>query len=125
MIEIIVMIGIGSVVVLGIVLFSQHTVQSYTINQHKLDAVNQARLELSKIDNMSYDELWEGTRELEADPDFPGLTAEATIQEITSEKGNVLKEVRVQVVSYEGGSAIDPVEVVTYRQSHLSYGDGV
>ena len=125
LIEFVMIIAIGSFLVAGIVLFTRQQIVNGVNMRDFLIASNLAKLKMAEMNNTTYASLPAGTTTLPAEPSFSGFAVQRVISTIATSGTITLRQINV-LVDYTGGSFSNPlVQLITYRQSSTTFGDGV
>ena len=127
LIELIMIIAIGSALVGGVVLFTHQLVRSGTQTRDYLIAMDLGEQKMAEMNNAAFVTLPPGTTNfLEAS--FPGFGIRRVITDETSSAvgGFTITLRRIEMlVDYAGGTFANPlVRLITFRHSHTSFGNG-
>jgi prepilin-type N-terminal cleavage/methylation domain-containing protein len=130
MVELIMTIAIGSVLVLGIVLFTRTQFEQSVRSSDLLTAMNLARLKMADLDRQAYASIpaTGSTTNYAADPVIPGFIVRLNVTLVESAgAGANLRELKQLelLVDYVGGDFVPPLaRLITYRQNGTSFGNG-
>ncbi len=124
LIEFVMMIAISSFLVAGIVLFTRQQMVNGLQMRDFLVASNLARLKMAQMNNTAYSSLPVGTTTLPVEPSFPGFAAQRVISAVATSGPSSLRQIKI-LLDYNGGAFSSPlVQLITYRQSNTTFGDG-
>jgi hypothetical protein len=93
-----------------------------------LIALNLAQLEMAQMNNTAYSSLpVSNTATLTDEPSFPGYDIQRITSAETTGAPNGVKYMRIDFkIDYAGGSFTNPlVWLVTYREDHITFGEGI
>ena len=126
LIELIVMIAVGSFLVSGLVLFTNQQMKNGVQMRDFLVALDLARLKIAESNNTAYASLPVGTTSLADDPSFSGFDLQRVISLVNTGAPNPVTIRQIDIsVDYAGGTFLNPlVKLTTYRQSNTTFGDG-
>lgn len=128
LVELIMIITIGSVLTIGIVKYTAQQVANGTQMRDYLIALNLAQLEMAQMNNTAYSTLpVSNTATLAQEASFPGFDIQRIVSAETTGSPNGVKYKRIDFkIDYHGGSFTNPlVWLVTYREDHITFGDGI
>jgi prepilin-type N-terminal cleavage/methylation domain-containing protein len=130
MVELILTVAIGSVLVLGIVLFTRTQFEQSIRSSDLLTAMNLARLKMADLDRQTYASIPASgsTTNYGADAVIPGFIVRLNVTLVETGGAGValrqLKQLEI-LVDYAGGDFVPPLaRLITYRQSGTSFGNG-
>ena len=132
LIELIMIIAIGSALVAGVVKFTQQQIYNGSRMRDYLVALNLARIQMAKDNNTNYATLrgasvppfWTDLGS-ESGGSFPGFILRRYIQsETTGATGVKIMQVDIKV-DYAGGTFANPIVwLITYHKDHVFFGPG-
>ncbi len=128
LIELIMIIVIGAVLTIGIVKFTHQQIKDSTKMRDYLTALNLARLKMSIVNNTDYASMVASTSTtLPAEASFPGFITQRVVSAETTGAPNGVKYKRIDIkVDYTGGTFTNPIIwLITYRESNITFGDGI
>ena len=124
LIELVMIIAIGSALVTGIVTFTQQQSVNGTRMRDYLIALNLARIKMAIQNNTAYASL-PAAGTLPAEASLTGFISQIRYGTIITSGVYNLKPVFIDT-DYVGGSFANPiVTLVTYREDHVTFGDGI
>ena len=126
LIELVIIIGLGAVLTLGIVKFTFQQINTGVKMRDYLTALNLARLKMALANNTDYTTLGAATTTLAQEASFTGFDVQRIVgSEVTGAPYGVkIKKIDIKV-DYVGGSFANPlVWLTTYREDHVTFGDG-
>jgi len=125
LIEMVMIIAVGSIVVGGMVLFSaQHARQSVQMRDQVV-SIYLAQRYMAESNNVAFAALPPATTNFAADAAFGGFRARRIVTALATSGTNVLRQVEIQVARTADAAFAAPVaRLWTYRQSNVTYGTG-
>ncbi len=126
-VELILVVAVGSLLVLGITLFTAQQVSNGSQMRDFLEALDLARLKMAEMNNTTYASLPVGTTTLTGEPSFPGLALQRVVTLVNTGAPNPVTLRRIDIkVDHTGGTFANPlIQLTTYRESNTTFGDGV
>ncbi len=125
LIELVLVIAVGSVLVLGLVMFSREQVERGVQARDLVIAANLVELKMAQMNNTAFASIPTGNVTLASEASFPGFQIQRRVSNVTSRGGFTLRLVDIRVRRV-GGSFNQPLaRALTYRQSAVTFGDGV
>lgn len=125
LIELVLVIAVGSIAVFGIVMFSREQVERGAQARDLVIAANLAELKMAEMNNLPYASLPVGTVTLPVDPSFPGYQMQRIVTNVATSGGVSVRQIDVRVTRTGGSFAQPLARLLTYRQSVTTFGDGV
>ena len=124
LIELVMIIAVGSALLVGVIKFTQQQILNGSRMRDYLIAANLAKLKMAVQNNTAYASL-PAAGTLPAEASLGGFISQIRYGTIITSGVDNLKPVFIDV-DYTGGSFANPVvTLVSYREDHVTFGDGV
>lgn len=126
LIELILVVAVGSILVVGLVLFARSEIENTVRVRDFLIAMNLARLEMAVTENQPSSSLAAGTYDYPSEANFPGFKIRRIITLLTQttmpdSTVNTLWQVDM-IADYATGNFSAPLfKLITYRQNHATF----
>lgn len=126
LVELITILAVGSILIVGLVLFVRSQVENSVRMRDFQIGVNLARLKMADANNIPPASLAAGTYDYPGEPSFPGFKVQRKIALVTQTTmpGGVVDTLwRIDMlVDYVSGDFSKPlVGLITYRQNHATF----